>query len=88
MAHFAAVGIEDCYASGRLKVVVSVPVRLGASGEHCEVVGEGDACSDSVYPAFLFITVSESAFRFKVCPTVKSPCHKCHNPCLNNGVTC
>jgi hypothetical protein len=65
VADFVAGDIEDCYASGRLKVVGPVPVGLGAPGEDCEVVRSGGACFDSSDPAFPFFAMSDSVHQEK-----------------------
>jgi len=60
VADFMAGGIENCYASGWLKVVGPVPVGLRAPGEDCEVVRSGGACFDGSDPAFPFFAMSDS----------------------------
>jgi hypothetical protein len=60
LAAFLSIFEEDSYASRWLKVVLTVPVGLGSSREYCEVVGEGEACVDSVGPSLSLVAMANS----------------------------
>ena len=60
LAAFLSVFEEDSYASCWLKVVLTVPVGLGSLREYCEVVGEGEACVDSVRPSLSLVAMANS----------------------------
>jgi hypothetical protein len=60
MASFGAIGVEDGSARHWLKVVISIPVGLRASGKDGEVIRTGGIGVDGSCPDFSFVTMADT----------------------------